>query len=49
MARRKPRAKRGRRTAKTVPTRGHTRSPRGPDLGKPRPRVRPYKRSKPRK
>ena len=49
MAKRKARGGKTRRSAKTVPTKGHTRSPRGPDLGKPRPRVRPYKRSKPRR
>lgn len=32
---------------KVVKTRGHTRSPRGPNRGKTRPRVKPYKRSRP--
>jgi hypothetical protein len=34
---------------KSVSVRGHSRSPRGPDAGKPRPSVRRYRRSKPRK
>lgn len=34
---------------KVVTTTGHTRGPRGPDKGKPRVRVRGYRRRKPSK
>jgi hypothetical protein len=35
------------RSKKTVKTKGHTRSPRGANRGKPRPKVKAYKRKRP--
>jgi hypothetical protein len=43
------RKRRKKRKGTQVPVKGHTRSPRGPDKGKPRPRVKGHTRGKPKK